>query len=281
MQHMTEPEGDGAPAEPAAPRPVRGRRSTGVRRRRPRPRRRVSVVGVLGEVLITAGVLVLMFLGWQLWLQDIIVGAQEHDQAIKQSQEWSSSKAVTTPAGSTTVPVAKAPANAVVFAHLIVPRWNQPGQPRYIRTIAQGVGASAVLNKNNLGHYPTTQMPGEVGNFAIAAHRSAYGGNLHLIHELHVGDHIFVEMPAGWYQYSFRNLQYVQPTEVGVIDPVPEVPGVQPVDRMITLTSCNPFYSTAERIIAYGDFDKFFPRDTSKPADGAPAEIANVYEGSK
>ncbi|WP_344200460.1 class E sortase [Pseudolysinimonas kribbensis] len=278
---MTEPEGDGAPAQRAAARPRRGRRSTGVRSANGRPRRRISVVGVLGEVLITAGVLVLMFLGWQLWLQDIIVGGQLHDQALQQSQKWDATKANTKPASSTTIPVAKAPANAQRFANLIVPRWNQAGQPLYVRPIAQGVGASAVLNKNNLGHYPTTQMPGDVGNFAIAAHRSAYGGNLHLIHQLHVGDHIYVETIDGWYQYSFRNLQYVQPTEVGVIDPVPEVPGVQAVDRMITLTSCNPFYSTAERIIAYGDFDKFIPRDDAKPDHGAPAEIADVYEGKK
>jgi sortase A len=242
------------------------------------PRRRVSVVGVLGELLITAGVLVLMFLGWELWLQDIIVGNQQHQVAVKQSQEWDKAAKSTAPVGSNVIPVEKAPGNAQPFANLIVPRWNQPGQADYYRPIAQGVGTVDVLNKGNLGHYPTTQMPGDVGNFAIAAHRSAYGGNLHLIHELHVGDHIFVETQDGWYQYSFRNLEYVPPTGVGVIDPVPQNPGVQPTDRMITLTSCNPFYSTQERIVAYGDFDKFYPRDDSKPAHGAPAEIAKTVE---
>ena len=216
---------------------------------------------MLGEVLITAGVLVLMFLGWQLWLQDIIVGGQLHQEAVQQTKEWDK-KAVAPPTGSTTIPVAKPPANAERFAYLLVPRWNEPGQADYYRPIAQGIGVADVLNKYNLGHYPTTQMPGEVGNFAIASHRSAYGGNLHLIHELHVGDHIFVETQDGWYQYSFRNLEYVQPT-----------------DRMITLTSCNPFYSTQERIIAYGMFDKFFPRDPSKPGGGAPAEILQTVEG--
>jgi sortase A len=122
-------------------------------------------------------------------------------------------------------------------------------------------------------------MPGEVGNFAVASHRSAYGGNLHLIHQLHVGDHLFVETQDGWYQYSFRNLEYVQPTGVGVLDPVPQTPGVQPTDRVITLTSCNPFYSTAERIVAYGMFDKFYPRDPSQPGGGAPAEVLKTVEG--
>jgi len=243
-----------------------------------RSRRRISVVGVLGELLLTAGVLVLAFLGWELWLQDILVGGQLHTAAVQQSKEWDK-KAATTPVGSNVIPVSTAPGNAQRFANLIVPRWNVPGQPDYYRPIAQGVGTVDVLDKYNLGHYPTTQMPGQVGNFAIAAHRSAYGGNLHLIHQLHVGDHIFVETQDGWYQYSFRNLQYVQPTGVGVIDPVPEVPGAQPSDRMITLTSCNPFYSTAERIVAYGMFDKFYPRDASKPGGGAPAEILKTVEG--
>jgi len=260
---MTEPVGDGAAA-----RPKRARRA----------RRRISVVGVLGEVLITAGVLVLLFLGWQLWLQDIIVGNQLHGEAVQQNKDWNKS-AIAPVGGTDVIPVAQAPGNAQKFADLIVPRWNEPGQAPYYRPIAQGIGVADVLNKYNLGHYPSTQMPGEVGNFAIASHRSAYGGNLHLIHELHVGDHIFVATQDGWYQYSFRNLEYVHPTGVGVLDPVPQVPGVQPTDRVITLTSCNPFYSTAERIVAYGMFDKFYPRDPSKPAYGAPTEIAQTVLG--
>jgi len=277
MLDMTEPEGDGAPAAPSDAR-SRGRRAATESTGAPRPRRRISVVGIAGEVLITAGVLVLMFLGWQLWLQDIIVGNQLHQQATQQTKEWDR-KATAPTSGSNVVPVSQAPGNAQTFAYLLVPRWNEPGQADYYRPIAQGVGTSDVLNKYKLGHYPTTQMPGEVGNFAIASHRSAYGGNLHLIHQLHVGDHIFVETQDGWYQYSFRNLEYVQPTGVGVLDAVPQAPGVQPTDRLITLTSCNPFYSTAERIVAYGMFDKFYPRDPSQPGGGAPAQIVKTVQG--
>ncbi len=235
------------------------------------PRRRVSVVGVLGEVLITAGVLVLLFLGWQQWLNDIIVGDQLHGQSVHQSATWNKAEGPAKPTDPAAPPVMSATiANAQRFALLIVPRFGAD----YYRPIAQGIGVADVLNKGELGHYPTTQMPGAVGNFAIASHRKAYGGNLEHINDLKVGDHIFVETPDGWYQYSFRNLQYVKPTGIGVLDPVPEQAGVQPSDRMITLTSCNPFFSTAERIIAYGSFDKFFPR-----GDGPPAEIAATVNG--
>lgn len=239
---------------------------------RPGQRHRVSVAGVLGELLITAGVFVLLFLGWQQWLNDIIVGNQLHGQSVQQSQTWTKATAGPTKAPDPAAPpvITASIPNAQRFALLIVPRFGAD----YYRPIAQGTGVQDVLNKGELGHYPTTQMPGQVGNFAIASHRRAYGGNLEYIHQLHVGDHIFVETPDGWYQYEFRNLEYVKPTGIGVLDPVPQEAGLQPTDRMITLTSCNPFFSTAERIIAYGSFDKFYPR-----AGGAPAEIAATVSG--
>lgn len=261
---MTEPDQESSVVLPAA-----GRHATSA----PPQRRRVSVVGVLGEVLITGGVFVLLFLGWQQWLNDIIVGTQLQGQSIQQSENWNKTPAPTTstPPDPAAPPVITASiANAQRFALLIVPRFGAD----YYRPIAQGTGVSDVLNKDELGHYPTTQMPGSVGNFAIAAHRKAYGGNLEHINDLRVGDHIFVETPDGWYQYSFRNLQYVRPSGIGVIDPVPDQSGLQPTERLITLTSCNPFFSTAERIIAYGSFDTFFPR-----AGGPPDEIAATVTG--
>jgi sortase A len=240
-------------------------------------RRRVSIVGILGELLITAGVLVLAFLGWQVWLGDVIVGGQLNTEAQQQAEEWGSDFSDLPPseAGdpglSEDPPVIAAPANAERFANLIIPRFG----PDYYRPIAQGIGTRDVLNKGNIGHYPTTQMPGELGNFALASHRSSGGGNFHDLHLLHVGDHIFVETVDGWYEYSFRNLAYVRPTGVGVLNPVPQADGVQPGERVITLTTCNPFFSTAERIIAYGVFVSFYPRE-----GGVPAEIATNVIGA-
>ncbi len=247
-----------------------------------RPRRpRISIVGVLGELLITAGVLVLLFLGWQLWLNDIIVGQEANHQAVEQTKEWD--RAAPTPADETPdeetpgdPPVATAPAASQRFGLVIIPRFGAD----YYRPIAEGVGTRAVLNKGGqFGHYPSTQMPGAVGNFAIAAHRTTYGASLGQIAELRVGDHIFIETQNGWYQYDFRNLEYVRPTGVGVLDPVPQIAGASPEDRLLTMTSCNPKLSAAERIIAYAVFNRFYPRDATKPASGAPDEIAATVAG--
>lgn len=257
-----------ATATEATPRPTR-------RAARRRPRRPVTVVGVIGELLITAGLLVLAFLGWQVWLGDIIVGNQLNGEALEQSQEWGYSDLPPSEAGdpgaTTAPPVMTAPANAQRFANLIIPRFGGD----YYRPIAEGVGTSDVLNRGNIGHYPTTQMPGDLGNFALASHRSSGGGNFHDLHQLLVGDHIFVETQDGWYQYAFRNLEYVRPTGVGVLNPVPQAEGVEAGERIITLTTCNPFFSTAERLIAYGVYEQFFPRE-----GGIPAEIATNVLGA-
>jgi sortase A len=129
-----------------------------------------------------------------------------------------------------------------------------------------------VLNPIGIGHYPGTAMPGGVGNAAFAAHRTTWGAPFGPIADLRLGDSIYIETPEGWYLYKFRSLEYVLPTGVGVIEPVPQLPGVAPTERYITLTSCNPLYSAAERIVAYGVYETWYPRD-----QGAPEEIAAMY----
>ncbi|UFS58381.1 class E sortase [Subtercola endophyticus] len=244
-----------------------------------------SVIGIAGEVLITAGVLVFLFLGWQLWIQGIALNSAQTSEASGLSQSWSASTvgptapepspAATAGAGSPTTPVGggsapvvmTAPAETSQFAVLYVPRFGAD----YKRTISQGVDAKTVLNAGGAGHYEQSQMPGDMGNFAIAAHRDGWGSPFIKINELQVGDPIYVETQDGWYTYRFRDLEYVSPDGVDVLSAVPQAPDAAPTDRLITLTSCNPLYIASERIIAYGVLESFTPR-----SDGAPAAIAGL-----
>jgi sortase A len=152
------------------------------------------------------------------------------------------------------------------FAVLIVPRFGNG----FTRTISSGV-SKEVLSKSSsgVGHYTGTNSPGELGNFALAAHRTTYGRSFHNIDTLVTGDHIYVETTDGWYRYVYRNSEYVLPSRVSVLAPLPQFDGVTPGERVLTMTSCNPIYSAAERIIAYAVMDAWFPR-----AGGAPAEIS-------
>lgn len=155
-------------------------------------------------------------------------------------------------------------ADGETFAIMYVPRFGEDSQ----RRIAEGTGLN-VLNSTQLGvgHYPGTQLPGEVGNFAIAAHRSAYGGGMHEIEQLQLGDAIYIQTAEAWYTYRFRDYEYVTPDAVDVLAPVPHHPGVAPHDRIITLTTCNPLYSTAERLIAYGVLESWQPASAGPPED--------------
>ncbi len=235
-----------------------------------------TIVGVLGELFITAGVFVFLFLGWQLWLNDLIVGASQRDDALELSQEFAPQTPA--PTSEPTAPgpqdygdpvVAAQPATADRFATIYVPRFGAD----FVRTIAQGVAQSPML-ANGVGHYPDTQMPGEVGNFAVAGHRTTHGAPFNQISELQVGDAIYVQTADGWYTYRFRSLEYVRPTSVDVLLPVPRAPATEATDRMITLTSCNPLLSAAERIIAYGVLESWQPASA-----GPPAEIAALATG--
>jgi sortase A len=262
---MTEPAESALPAQ-------RGRRAK--RGPKSRVRRRVSVFGVLGELFITGGVLVFLFLAWQLWWNDAVMAASQSRAAESISRSWTEDvKADPAPtpavdAGYGDPVVGTAPGNAEAFAVLYVPRFGAD----YRRTIAEGVGTN-VLNSpdSGIGHYPGTQMPGEVGNFAIASHRSANGGGMHVINELQVGDAIYVQTADGYYTYRFRDFEYVPPSAVEAIAPVPHDPEAAAVDRLIALTTCNPLYSTAERIVAYGVFESWQPNSA-----GAPAELAAI-----
>jgi sortase A len=230
------------------------------------------VLGVLGDLLLTAGVVVLLFVGWQLWIGDAIIGAQFKSEAGALTEEWAAAPTAPAPspdteAASPTEPPALAqPGNGEVFGVLRIPRLG----PDYQFKLAGGVSASVTLDPIGIGHYPDTAMPGQQGNFAIAGHRGSHGAPFADLPSLRIGDAVVVETEGGWYTYRFRNLEYVRPDGVGVLLPVPQAADVQATDRLITMTTCSPRFGSTERAIAYGVFESYTPR-----ADGPPAALTS------
>jgi len=251
-----------------------GRRAARANARKKAQSTKVSVVGVIGEIFITGGVLVLLFLGWQLWLNDLIEGNEQTEVAQELQNEWTKGGVIAPPAPPDRPDpgepfVAAEPSFASQFATLIVPRFGAD----WVKPVREGVGTSELAD--SLGHYPGTAMPGAVGNAAFAGHRTGWGAPFGPIIDLQIGDSIYVETEDGWYKYVYRSMEYVMPTGVEVLEAVPNVPGLDPLDRIITLTSCNPPLTAAERIIAYGVYDTWYPR-----AGGPPAEISGVVSAS-
>ncbi|MBN9215125.1 MAG: class E sortase [Microbacterium sp. SCN 70-200] len=260
-------------------------------RRNSRPRRRTSVIGVLGEVLITLGVVALLYVSWQMWIGDAIIGAEKHAEASALSQSWTTPAPTddTTPSptddpaatpsatdeptdpANTVIPVSTQPAHGTQFGVMFIPRFGSDWQ----FTIAAGTSRKDILDQGEIGHYKDTAMPGEIGNTVYAAHRWTSGAPFDPIDQLVIGDAIVIQTADGWYTYRFRTLEYVQDTQVEVLLPVPQQVGVAADGRYLTLTSCAPKLNMLERIIAYAVFEDFTPT-----ADGPPASLDAPTQGA-
>lgn len=233
----------------------------------------MSVIGIIGDLLVTAGVLVLLFVVWQLWIGDAIIGAQFKDQGKELSEQWATDPPPPVPSATATAPAQPAapptadppalsqPADAERFGVVYIPRLG----PDYHFTVAGGVSSSRTLDPIGLGHYPDTAMPGQVGNFAIAGHRGSHGAPFADLPSLRIGDAVVIETEGGWYTYRFRNIEYVRPDGVNVLLPMPQQPQIEATDRVITMTTCSPRYGFSERAIAYGVFESFTPRTAAGP----------------
>ena len=106
----------------------------------------MSVVGILGELLLTAGVLVLLFLGWQLWWNDAILAGQQSSAASDLSARWleqgraarDDASPPPSPGIRRTVVGPASHANGEAFAVMYVPRFGDGSQ----RRIAEGTDST-------------------------------------------------------------------------------------------------------------------------------------------
>jgi len=236
--------------------------------RRKRRRARLSPLTVIGELLLLGGLGVLGYVVWQPWHTGVTVTAKQSDLVAELSAKWD---AEPQKPYDGTVPVPEKPAPSEVFASLWVPSFGTT----YANQVAETTDWWTVLNLDDkgIGHYETTQMPGEPGNFVLAGHRSGpLINSFREVMNLRVGDPLFVETKDGWYTYRFRSIEYVLPTETDVLNPFPRLDGNPGEDEILTLTTCHPkLAGSDERAIAYSVFEGFQPR-----SDGPPAELKKL-----
>lgn len=240
-----------------------------------------TVVQVVGELLMTLGVILLLFVAWQLWWTNVESDAKQSAIIKDFAQNLNGSAGPAGPLApappSAAAPVdygppkiADAPGHGGTIGIMYIPRFGAD----YTRPIVQGTSTD-VLDTLGLGHYADTAMPGATGNFAVAGHRQTHGAVLDNIHTLVPGDKIYVQTQDGYYVYVFRNNQIVLPSSTDVLLPVPTQPGATPTEGYLTMTSCNPRFGSQERIIAYSLLDHWQPASAGPPAEIA-AQVAKA-----
>ncbi|SJM63082.1 Membrane protein [Gulosibacter sp. 10] len=239
---------------------------------KPKRRPKVTVTGVLGEMLLTVGALLLLFIGWKYFYFDGLTGNEQNEAGHELSQQFAEQydESEAPELDEDGIPIRPAPTEeGVPFAVIYVPAWEGD----FSRTIATGTSFWGVLDQY-VGYYPETDPVGSVGNFVIAGHRWGYGSAFKEVPDLSVGDNIYIETVDGWYVYTYRSGEYVAPTEVSILSDVPRFPEETGQDRIMILQTCNPIYtSSLERQVAYTVLVDFVPR-----SEGPPEEIAHIFE---
>jgi sortase A len=214
----------------------------------------------LGTAMVLAGVVMLGYVGWQMWGTNYVSERKQRDAVETLERTWREAPAPRDAGGSgdeggragdaaepAAVPLGEA------SALIRIPRFGDD----YVMPVFEGV-ADGVLAQG-YGHFDTSADPGERGNYALAAHRVTHGEPLRDMPLLRPGDEVLVETRDMHYTYVLDtdpNDLVVTFRDVWVVDPVPVNPtgGVGPADEpeLITLTTCAELFHTDERMIAFG-----------------------------
>jgi sortase A len=208
-----------------------------------------------GEVLITLGLIVLLFAAYEIWGKTAIVGAHQGDLDRQLAQDWDSPTV-----GPSDPATGQAPPMGGAIARLYIPRMHKQW------VVVQGVKPADI--RYAPGHYPETAMPGDVGNFSVAGHRTP--AIFWDLDRVRVNDYIGVETRDMWYVYQVSQIEIVSPHAIQVVAPWPNRPGVRPVTAMITLTTCNPKLDNYQRLVVHGKLD---PKLSRPHTAGKPPEL--------
>ena len=180
-----------------------------------------AALGVVGRIFIGSGLLMLAFVAYQLWGTSL-AEARAQDRLVEQFEARD---------GPALEPLRPVPGGAVGLIE--IPKIGLD------KAIVEGVGVEDL--KAGPGHYPDTPMPGEPGNAALAGHRTTYGAPFNRLDELVAGDAILITTGQGEFRYEVESATVVRPSQSEVLDPTE--------DDRLTLTTCHPEFSAAQRLI--------------------------------
>lgn len=240
-------------------------------------RGRFSVTQILGEILLTMGVVILLFAFYESYWTNLAAGRLQDEKASALEERWGESEE----AERVNPRQRLVPELGEAFARMYIPAFGSDFQ----FAIVEGTDDEDLLA--GPGRYIDSQMPGQAGNFAVAGHRVGKGAPFNDLGNLEVCDAIVVETQSEWITYrvlpidaqgdarraeaagclspeqvervtvgeyaAVQGRHITLPGAIEVINPVPgQWEAVTPeLEGMITLTTCHPQFSNAERMIIH------------------------------
>jgi LPXTG-site transpeptidase (sortase) family protein len=218
-----------------------------------------GIISVFGELLITAGVILGLFVAYSLWWTNVLADRAAGRESAKVRDQWAG--------GAPGAPGALDTQDGIGFLHV-------PAMGDGEVLVKKGTGTD-VLNSGVAGYYTEplkSALPQDKeGNFTLAAHRDGHGAKFHNIHKLKTGDPIVFESKDTWYVYKvYKTLPETTKYNVDVLQPVPEESGKTKPGRYITLTTCTPMYTSDYRYIVWGELERTEKVDAKRTP---PAEL--------
>ncbi|MER7308863.1 class E sortase [Streptomyces griseoluteus] len=216
-------------------------------------------VSFLGELLITAGVVLGLFVVYSLWWTNVVADRHADRQADRVRDHW---------ADSATGPGALDTKDGIGFLHV-------PAMRNGAVLVEKGTSTD-VLDEGVAGYYtdpakavlPTT---GKKGNFTLAAHRDGHGAKFHNIDKVHEGDPVVFETKDKWYVYKvYSILPETSKYNVDVLAQVPKESGRTKPGHYITLTTCTPVYTSRYRYVVWAELVRTEKVDAKRTP---PAEL--------
>jgi LPXTG-site transpeptidase (sortase) family protein len=216
----------------------------------PAPRRRrfgrtAMAVSVFGELLISAGLVLGLFVVYSLWWTNVVADRQAHQQADKVRDNWAQDKGG---------PGALDTKEGIGFLHV-------PAMKNGEVLVEKGT-STEVLNDGVAGYYTdpvkaSLPMTDKNGNFTLAAHRDGHGAKFHNIDKIKTGDPVVFETKDNWYVYKvFAILPETSKYNVKVLQSVPKQSGKKKPGHYITLTTCTPVYTSRYRYVVWGELER-------------------------
>lgn len=299
---VVQPSAAGRTPPPSNPPPTTGATASGGPGRRRSGGDTVrTVLRGIGQTMVTVGLVLLLFVVYEIWVSNVFAARKQDQVHTKLATAWKKGLDPLKGEDKLNLPTGKQvvlPAGEG-FANLYIPHFGKD----FARTIVQGTNDSDL--ELGPGHYSNSQLPGQVGNFALAGHRVGKGEPFLNLDQLHPGDSIVVQTASNWYVYKVLGNQkayaaaiklpagaartnaidaslnavdsqgvpgreIVSPSAIQVIAPVPDHPGTTPTRALLTLTTCHPKYTAQQRMIVHAVLSRAVPDQGS----ALPKELA-------
>lgn len=233
----------------------------------------------LGEVFITLGFVILLFVVYQLYWTGVLAREARADELDKLNQRMKQNLAAAPPAAVPAANPGSPPAapepppppeykKGESFAVIYIPRFGDDWK----WTVLAGTDTDTL--KKGLGWYEGAAQAGQDGNFAIAGHRKTYGDPMIDFPKLRVGDKVVVNDTVNWYVYSLdkplvngtsnKAVYKTLPEDTGVLATVP-VKAYDRPGKYLTLTTCDPEWGSSHRLIAWGHLESVQPLSAGEP----------------